>query len=124
MASPFHPRRRPPRPPTLDPPSSSFISVHQFLDGCASSHPALDDVVVVVVIVVVIVLGVVPNAVDVVVDIVNAHASEAARSRSANATNVARRGGGGFWGGKYDDNEAVGRKEERWRTRMRRMRRR
>jgi hypothetical protein len=124
VASPFRPHCRHPRPPALDPPSSSSsISVHQLLDGCASSHPALDDVVVVVV-VVVIVLGVVPNAVNVVVAIVDAHASDAARSRSANATNVARRGGGGFWGRNDNDDEAAGRKEERRRRRMRRMLRR
>ncbi len=81
----------------------------------------MDDVIVVfviVVIVVVIVLGVVPNAVDVNVAIVDAHASNAALSRSANATNVAHRGRGGFFGGDDDYDKAAGRKEEQRRRRM------
>ena len=104
-----------PHAPPLDHPSNSSISVRwarvvaSLIGHCPRLHHNIVPVFVL-------------NAVDVIV--VDAHASVAARSRSANATNVARRGGEGFWGGKYDDNEAVGRKEERWRTRMRRMRRR
>ena len=97
-----------PRAPALDHPSFSSISVHQSLDGRVLD-PASDDVVVVIVPVVI------PNAVDVVV-VVDAHASVTARSRSANATNVARRGGGGLVGGNDDVDKAAGRKEERRRT--------